>query len=338
MRGSEVRLLSPAPLLSFPGLRAIATGAAGEPTSDAAYTDAVTSATSTVAAPQRQAWWARAFAAIPLPLLYGLSSLLAFIAWRVVSYRRHVVLENLRIAFPELDVAGIEALTRQYYRSSGDVLVEVMKSPGLSAGQIRARVRFVNLELIRERLGRGRPVLLIAAHQCNWEWMLQALVLELGYPVDAAYKPLVDPWAEREMQKLRTRFGAHLVPAQQLLAELIRRRQIVRAIAMVADQEPVASEQKHWTRFLNRDSAFFLGGEEIARKLRYATYFMKMRRISRGHYEMEFELMVDDTERLPGGEFTERYVQLVETQIRESPADWPWSHKRWRLKRPLYSG
>ena len=64
-------------------------------------------------------------------------------------------------------------------------------------------------------------MLLAAAHQCNWEWMLLALSLELGHPLDAAYKPLVDPWAEREMKKVRGRFGCRLIPAKQLLADII---------------------------------------------------------------------------------------------------------------------
>ena len=285
----------------------------------------------------RLAWWVRLIAAVPLPLLYGLAALLAFIAERIVPYRRQVIDENLRIAFPDLDARGIGELRRQFYKNYGDVLVELYKSPAFSADEIRRRVNILNVDAVRSRLAGGRPVLLIAAHQCNWEWMLQALVLELGYPLDAAYKPLVDPWAEREMQKVRTRFGARMVPAQQLLGDLIQRRAIVRAIAMVADQEPVASEQKHWTRFLNRDSAFFLGGEEIARKFRYPTLFIRMRRVRRGYYEMEFVPMFEGTERLEPGQFTEHYVRLVEAQIRESPPDWPWSHKRWRLKRPLYA-
>ena len=61
---------------------------------------------------------------------------------------------------------------------------------------------------MRAALASGTPVLLVAAHQCNWEWMLLALSLELGYPLDAAYKPLVDGWAQREMLKARSRFGA----------------------------------------------------------------------------------------------------------------------------------
>jgi KDO2-lipid IV(A) lauroyltransferase len=192
------------------------------------------------------------------------------------------------------------------------------------------------LELVRERIAAGRPVLLLAAHQCNWEWMLLALSLVLDAPLDAAYKPLVDPWAEREMKRLRTRFGARLVPAQELLVDILRRRNLPRAIALVADQEPVASESKHWTRFLNRDSAFYLGAEEIARKTGYAALFVRMRRTARGRYRVEFVPLAEAREALPPGAFTERYARMVEAQIRESPPDWPWSHKRWRLRKPLY--
>ena len=105
---------------------------------------------------------------------------------------------------------------------------------------------------------------------------------------------------------------------------------------MVADQEPVSSERKHWLKFLNRDTAFFLGAEEIARTTRYAAFFVRLKRVARGRYEAEFVPLAAAGGQLPAGEFTGRYAQLVEEQIREAPADWPWSHKRWKLKRPLY--
>jgi KDO2-lipid IV(A) lauroyltransferase len=166
--------------------------------------------------------------------------------------------------------------------------------------------------------------------------MLLSLSLELGYPLDAAYKPLVDPWAEREMLSVRTRFGARLVPAQGLLGDVIKRGKVVRAIAMVADQEPRTSEHKHWARFLNRDTAFYVGAEELARVTRLAVFFVGMRRVARGRYEIELTPLAGRGESLPGGELTERYVRKVEAQIRAAPADWPWSHKRWKLKKSLY--
>jgi KDO2-lipid IV(A) lauroyltransferase len=247
-----------------------------------------------------------------------------------------VVRGNLSLCFPELDAARITDIRRRYYAGFAEVLVEVIKSATLAAEEIRRRVRIVGIEQARALLEQGQSVLLAAAHQCNWEWMLLALSLELGFPLDAAYKPLVDSWAEREMKKVRSRFGSRLIPAKELLADIIRRGKVVRAVAMVADQEPTTSEHKHWTRFLNRDTAFYMGPEEIARVTRFPVFFIGMKRTARGFYEMRFTPLSSPGESLKSGELTERYVRLVEQQIRDAPPHWPWSHKRWKLRKSLY--
>jgi KDO2-lipid IV(A) lauroyltransferase len=286
---------------------------------------------------QRPVWWLRLAAALPLSALYALATFIGWATYRAFPYREHVVRENLGIAFPELDEAALRTLIRRYYANFAQVLVEIVKAVSLPAETLSAHVAIANIELVRAPLAAGTPVLIVAAHQCNWEWMLLGLAHELGYPLDAAYKPLVNPWAEREMLKLRSRFGSRLVPADLLLADILQRRQIVRAICMVADQELTKSEHKHWTRFLNRDTAFFLGTEEIARVTRYPVFFAAMRRTTRGCYVAEFTPLAAAGEPLAPGELTERYARLVEAQIRDSPPDWPWSHKRWRLKKSLYS-
>jgi Kdo2-lipid IVA lauroyltransferase/acyltransferase len=287
-------------------------------------------------APARSAWWARLVARVPLRMLYGLASVIGWLTFRVFPHREHVVRENLSKAFPDFSEPQLREVIRRYYYGYAQMLVEVIKSVSLPAAELRRRVRIANLEGPRAMLASGQSVLLVAAHQCNWEWMLLALSLELGYPLDAAYKPLVDNWAEREMKKLRTRFGSRLVPAKELLADIIRRREVVRAVAMVADQEPTTSEHKYWTRFLGRDTAFYMGPEEIARVTRFPVFFVAMRRLSRGQYEMEFKLLAEAGQVLPSGALTERYARLVEEQIHAAPADWPWSHKRWKLKKSVY--
>jgi KDO2-lipid IV(A) lauroyltransferase len=274
---------------------------------------------------------------VPFAALYLLADILGWLAFRVFPHREEVVRTNLSLCFPELDEAGMRAIRRQYYAGFADVLVEVIKSATISSAEIRRRVRIVGMEGPQALLEQGRSVLLAAAHQCNWEWMLLALSLALGFPLDAAYKPLVDSWAEREMKKVRSRFGSRLIPAKELLADIIKRGKVVRAVAMVADQEPTTSEHKHWTRFLNRDTAFYMGPEEIARVTRFPVFFIGMRRTARGLYELSFTPLSSPGESLQTGELTERYVRLVEQQIRAAPADWPWSHKRWKLKKSLYA-
>jgi KDO2-lipid IV(A) lauroyltransferase len=278
----------------------------------------------------------RGLATLPWGLLYALAALVAWLAERVFPYRHTLINHNLRLAFPDASADALAQIRYRYYRGFAQMFVELLKGATISADELRRRVTIRNLEVVESYLSAGTPVLLVAAHQCNWEWMLLAMSLELGYPLDAAYKPLVDPWADREMLTLRTRFGSRLIPAQTLLSDIIQRRAVVRAIAMVADQEPVTSERKHWTRFLNRDTAFFMGPEEITRATRYPALFVAMRRLDRGRYEMEFLALCAAREALAPGELTERYARLVEAQIRAAPADWPWSHQRWRLKKSLY--
>jgi KDO2-lipid IV(A) lauroyltransferase len=284
----------------------------------------------------RPAWWVRVLAALPWWFMNPLADLLAWLSWRVVRVEQRALRANLTASFPDLTEPQLQQFMRDYYRGFGQVLVEVVRSVSLSAQELRQRVVLEGFEPVRAALAAGTPVLLVAAHQCNWEWLLLALSLELGYPLDAAYKPLVDNWAERAMKKLRTRFGSRLVPATDLLADIIRRRDVVRAVAMVADQEPTMSEHKYWTSFLNRDTAFYMGTEEIARVTRFPVFFLSLRRIARGYYEGEFHLLAAGGETLPSGALTERYARQVEAQIRAAPADWPWSHKRWKLKRSLY--
>jgi Kdo2-lipid IVA lauroyltransferase/acyltransferase len=282
------------------------------------------------------AWWVRALSRLPLPVLYLASSLISFLAFRVFPYRPDIVRDSLARAFPDFTAAQLRATMHDYYKGFADMVPEIVKSVSMSPDDLRRRVRIVNLPLAQEVLARGQSVMLVAAHQCNWEWMLLALSLDLGYPLDAAYKPFVNELPEREMKKIRARFGSRMVPAKQLLADIIKRRGVVRCIAMIADQEPTTSEFKHWTRFLNRDTAFYMGPEEIARATHFPVFFMGFRRCARGCYEMELTPLCAAGEALSPGVLTERYARLVEAQIHAAPADWPWSHKRWKLKKPLY--
>ena len=159
--------------------------------------------------------WVRALSRVPLWIWYPFASFLAFLAWRVFPYRRHVVVANLKASYPEWDDATRERVIRDYYRGFADVFVEVARSLRLTPAQIEQRMKVLNPELVRNETARGKPVLIMAAHQCNWEWLLLGFSTQLGVPVDAVYKPLVNPWAEREMFALRSRLGARPVDAQQ---------------------------------------------------------------------------------------------------------------------------
>jgi KDO2-lipid IV(A) lauroyltransferase len=273
---------------------------------------------------------------LPMRALYALSTFLYWLAYYVVRHRRQVIREQLAKVFPDSTDAERELIHKRYLRNFCDVLVEVLKSVSMSQDDMRAHVRVLNMDAARHYLDAGRSVMLVTSHLGNWEWLLQGVTLQLGYPIDAAYKPLHDQWAERLMFGVRSRFGARLVPAKELLADFLQRRAIVRALAMNADQAPVSTDKRYWTRFLGQDTAFYVGAEQIARATRLPMFYVAMRRVRRGFYEVELKLLWDGREATEPNTVTERYARACEIDVLASPADWLWSYRRWRLKKPLY--
>jgi KDO2-lipid IV(A) lauroyltransferase len=273
---------------------------------------------------------------IPMPALYAFAGFLYLLAYYVARHRRRVIHEQLAAVFPELSAAERKIIHKRFLRNFCDVLVEVLKSVSMTEAQMRARVRILNLDVAEAYLGSGQSVMFVTSHLCNWEWLLHGVSVRLGHPVDAAYKPLHDRWAERLMLGIRSRFGARLIPAKELLADFLRRRGIVRALAMNADQAPVSTDQRYWTKFLGQDTAFYIGAEQIARAIRLPIIYLVMRRVRRGYYEVEMRPLWDGRERTEPNQITERYARACETDVLKSPADWLWSYRRWRLKKPLY--
>ena len=272
----------------------------------------------------------------PLWALYAFSGVLYFLAYYVARHRHAVIRDQLAKVFPDMPEKGRVAIHKRFLKNFCDVLVELIKSMSIEPAQMIERVRILNLAAVKGYLDAGQTVMMVTSHLGNWEWLLQGVTLQLGYPMDAAYKPLHDAWAERLVLEVRSRFGARLIPAKELLADFLRRRGIVRALAMNADQAPVSTDKRHWTTFLGQDTAFYVGAEQIARATRLPMLYLVMRRVKRGYYEVEIRQLWDGREVVEPNTVTERYARACEADVLEHPADWLWSYRRWKLKKPLY--
>ena len=268
---------------------------------------------------------------LSLRVLYRLSGAMAWVAFRVFGLRRAVIRGNLARSFPQASPARLREIEREFVRRQGEALAELLYTPRIAAEQMRARVVLTNPEVLA-RGASGRPLILVGAHHCNAEWALQRMALEFGDRFVGLYKPIRNPRVDAWFRRVRTRFGARLVPAKTVLQELARSRDVA-AVGLIADQAPTTSPEKHWTEFLGQDTAFYMGPELLGRALRSQVLLGRMRRVERGRYEFRFEALNVAGERLPHGEITTRYARGLEAWIREDPAGWWWSHKRWKLRR-----
>ncbi|QKZ13091.1 lysophospholipid acyltransferase family protein [Spirosoma sp. KUDC1026] len=278
----------------------------------------------------------RLLSRLPLTVLYGLSDFLYFLLLYVVRYRKRVVLENLRLSFPEKSPAEIKSIARGFYRNLTDLIVETIKMPALSADELRKRVQFTNAEIVKQQLQAGQAVVGMASHSSNWEWIPSSSVLH-GMPADSIYKPLNNPFFEKLMREIRSTFGAVPVPMHTLPRRMAAQKDSPRIIALVADQVPDVPEQAFWTDFLHHDTPFYPGTERLARSRQLPVFYTHINRIRRGYYQVTFTAIGQPPYTdLPEGAILERYRDLLEETIRAYPSDWLWSHKRWKHWRGKY--
>jgi len=274
---------------------------------------------------------------LPLAALYLLTDSLYLFIYHIWGFRRELSRSNLRNSFPDKSPDEIERIARMSYRNACNLMAEVLKGAVMPPEELRQRVKIANADILKPYIAAGRPLVLLASHHCNWEWLLLDACLELKIAVDAVYKPLRVSAIDRFMQETRSRFGGNPIPVGNFMIEVMKRRDAARIFALVADQTPPHDEEKYWMRFLNQDTAFFVGSDKIARIARAPVFFVGMHRVRRGYYEAELQLLAEPPYQSEGYPVIERYVRVAENHIRQYPADWLWMYRKWKYKKPLYA-
>ena len=277
----------------------------------------------------------RLLSRLPLPLLYALAWPGYLLLYYLAGYRKAVVRQNLSQAFPEKNSREITLLAKQFYLQLVEVALEILRTRRMSAADIRRRVSVVNPQLLREYSNDfQQPVIVLAIHQGNWEWMLHGVKLHLDIPIDPVYKPLHNKTLDRLMLEIRSQFGSRPITMATAARDILRRRREFRLFVLVADQAPIETERCQWLPFLNREAAFYEGGESIATMTGHPVLFAQCRRRARGYYEVEFREVAKPPYRRGEHRITARYAELAESAIRSEPQSWLWSNRRWKRQPP----
>ncbi len=274
----------------------------------------------------------RALSLIPLKVLYLFSDAIFFVTFYVIRYRRRVVWANLVNSFPTKTREELREIEAKFYRNLSDYGMETLRLLSMDRTELVDRMRFVNPDTIRTFTDQNQSVIILAAHQFNWEWLLAAGCLELPVPVDFVYQPQASALANRMSMATRTRFGGYPVPRETVGRAALKRKDILRATAIVADQYPGHfNHRRYWTTFLHQRTAFFHGLAQLAVLTQSAVYFAAITKERRGYYSVELVPIAQppftDENSLA---LIDAYVKASERIIHQQPEGWLWSHKRWK--------
>ncbi len=271
---------------------------------------------------------------LPFRLLYLLSDFIFFIVYYVIGYRKKTVRENIALALPNLSLKERLIIEKKSFQHLCDMFLEMIKTMTISKEEINKRYTYSNLEVYKECEAKQKSMAVMIAHYASYEWVI-SLNHQMTFKGFAIYKKLNNPYFDKLVIDIRSKFKAYLITTKETISTIEHnyKNNILSSYGFASDQAPRLSVTHYWRKFMGIETNIHTGAEMLAKKYDMNVIFIKTRKVKRGYYEGTFEILSDDARNVPDYKITDKFLDLVEKQIYESPEFYLWTHKRWKHRR-----
>lgn len=273
---------------------------------------------------------------LPFRLLYLFSDFVYCIVYYVIGYRKKTVRENIALALPHLSAKERYIIEKKSYHHLCDMFLEMIKTMTISRDEIDKRFFFTNLDVYNELEKKQKSVALMCAHYASYEWVI-SMNHHITYKGFGIYKKIANPYFDKLVRKIRSRFKATLITTKETIPTIIQnnKNHILGIYGFASDQSPKADSAFHWKKFMGIEVPVHTGAEMLAKRYNMNIVFLKVKKVKRGYYEATLEILSENPVEVPNYEITDRFLELVEKEIYEAPEFYLWTHKRWKHKRDV---
>jgi KDO2-lipid IV(A) lauroyltransferase len=266
---------------------------------------------------------------LPLAVLRPLGGVLGTLAWWLAAPRRRVTLVNLRLCFPELDERARRRIGREHFRWFARSILERFVLWHGSPERIRRLVRIEGWEILWA--WHGKPMIILAPHFVGLDACGTRLSMEGGFVT--MYQRQKNPVLDAAIRAGRLRFGGGSVLSRQdgVRAAVRRVREGV-PFYYLPDMD-LGERDAVFVPFFGVPAATVTGTARLA-QLTGAVVLPFVTHMTPDGYVGRFHPPWTD---FPGDDIvaaTRRVNAFIEDQVREMPAQYLWSHKRFKTRPP----
>ncbi len=208
---------------------------------------------------------------------------------------------------------------------------------------LRRKVSFVHKERLDKALGQGKGVILVSAHFGNFPLLLGRLSLE-GYRTGGIMRPMRDARAEKIFLHKRDRYGIKTIysqPRKECVEEVVRSLRNNEIVFIPLDQN--FGTGGIFVDFFGSKAATATGPAILAQRTQAALLPCFIVRQPDDTHQIIFEeplRISGDGARGPDqvAEVIQSLTRIIESYIRQYPAEWGWIHRRWKSKPSVKGG
>ena len=240
----------------------------------------------------------------------------------------------MALALPNLSNEERLIIEKKSFRHLCDMFLEMIKTMTISNKEINKRFVFTNLEVYKKLEAQEKSIAMMLAHYASYEWAV-SMNNYVNFSGFAIYKKLANPYFDKLVRNIRSRFKANLITTKETIPFIIKnnKNKELSIYGFASDQSPRISSAFHWQKFMGVEVPVHTGAEMLSKKYDMNVIFLKVKKVKRGYYQATFEVLSENAIEVPNYEITDKFLKLVEQQILEAPEYYLWTHKRWKHKR-----
>lgn len=268
----------------------------------------------------------------PFGTVQRMGSAFGALMYSIFGLRKHLVLDNLRRAYPEKSPSELDAIAKGSFRNLFTAYFEILFIDRLREDDFRRMISFPEIDRMKALYERGKGLIILTGHFGNWELCALGVPLLLPKKYTVIVQKQRNPYINNFMTGMRSRFGSKLVVMERALRESLRALSNNEGIALIADQS--GPESGIYADFFGRPASTHQGPAVF--QVRSGAPMILVVLIREGREKFRIEMTEIDTESLTGTdeekmkELTQRHVTALERYIRLYPDHWLWMHKRWK--------
>lgn len=264
---------------------------------------------------------------LPHPVALTIGKGLGALAHLAGGKRRAIIRRNIELCFPDLSATERDSLARRHFAALGISMIEMGLGRWASDERLTAITTVEGVEHVLDAINNGQGVILLSAHFTTLE--ISGRVLKLNIPpFDAVYRKHRSPFMTEVLRSGRERSAARTIEKRDIKS-MVRSLREGRVVWYAPDQS-YSRKGAEVILFFGVPSMHTTATSTLARLGRAVTVPYFPERHADGHYHLR---ILPPLENFPSDDpvaDTNKYVQVLEQQVRRCPEQYFWIHRKFK--------
>ena len=265
---------------------------------------------------------------MPVKAQLLLGRILAWIILPMMSSRKKIAERNIELCFPELSLQQRQHLVKENFQTMGMMLIETALSWWASDAHLQKRVHYENLEYIDAALEKGKGVILLTGHFTSME--LGGRLIMLKRPCYVMFKKLKNKFFNTVMMNARILHSEGIVLRDdpRAMVRALRKNKIV----WYAPDQDFGRKASVFTTFFGVTAATIPATGRIVKMSGATVLPFVPRREKDGSYTISIGEALTNFPVEDDTVDAQRINDILEQEIRKSPAQYLWIHRRFKTQ------